>query len=401
MFFKAQLPRGQQPYSKLHSTPEWVLVDYKIKIKIKTKMESASHNSDLIELWTATEHDGTAWCVAWSPRGDMLASCGSDKTLRIWAAPPSGGDDFSTWTCIAALEGDQTRTVRSCRWSPCGAFIAATSFDSTTLIWERQSDDGGMAVDDEEEAFQCVAVLEGHENEVKDVAWSTSGELLATCSRDKKIWLWEAGADEEGVEFECICILSGHSQDVKCVRWHPHRPWLLSASYDDTVKLWVEESEGTDEWLCALTLTAHKATVWQLAFEGGLYGTHLDDASAAASRPGLATCSDDCSVVIWNDATDGSGSGGSPQLSAAQHFENLHERTIFSVDWAREIATGGADDAICILARPVAGADFEVALRRPKAHDGDVNCVSWHPTRPDILASCGDDGAVKVWRVQL
>ena len=67
---------------------------------------SASYNSHLIELWTATEHDGTAWCVAWSPRGDMLASCGSDKTLRIWAAPPSGGDDFSTWTCIAALEGD-------------------------------------------------------------------------------------------------------------------------------------------------------------------------------------------------------------------------------------------------------------------------------------------------------
>ena len=34
----------------------------------------------------------------------------------------------------------------------------------------------------------------------------------------------------------------------------------------------------------------------------------------------------------------------------------------------------------------------------PKAHDGDVNCVAWNPTRPSILASAGDDFTVKLWR---
>lgn len=70
---------------------------------------------------------------------------------------------------------------------------------------------------------------------MKSLAYSSSGSLLATCSRDKNVYVWECGMD---TDFECIAILHGHKQDVKCVRWHPRLELLASASYDDTIRLW-------------------------------------------------------------------------------------------------------------------------------------------------------------------
>lgn len=57
------------------------------------------------------------------------------------------------------------------------------SFDATCVIWELQRK--GVTME-----WEMVTSLEGHENEVKSVAWNAAGTLLATSSRDKSVWIW-------------------------------------------------------------------------------------------------------------------------------------------------------------------------------------------------------------------
>lgn len=334
----------------------------------------------LDELCKLSGHQGIVWNVAWHPQGASIVSCGEDKNIRIWSR--NAGTDGHDWACRSVLSEGHQRTIRSISFSPCGKLLASASFDSTVCVWEKSKGT-------ENSQFESIATLEGHENEVKSVAWSVSGSFLATCSRDKSVWVWEV--DEEG-EFECAAVLNAHTQDVKKVCWHPQADVLASASYDNSVKLFREED---DDWICFATLKSHESTVWSLAFD--------------ATGKQLVTCSDDRTLKIWREYLPGNELGiatpdNEPTWKCVCTLSGQHPRAIYDVAWCHQtglIATACGDDAIRIF-RVENGSDpnapnLELVCTMPRAHEQDVNSVSWNPCIPGLLASCSDDMSVKLW----
>lgn len=320
-------------------------------------------------------HSDKVWSVAVHPQQALVATASSDRTCKVFS--------LGSRQAVAELDGAHKRSARSVAWKPTGGepSLACGSFDSTISVWGQDGDEWAL-----------LAVIEGHENEVKGVSWSHDGSYLASCSRDKSIWIWEA--DEDNEEFECVSVLQEHSQDVKHVVWHPREDLLASSSYDDTVRLWKEDY---DDWVCVATLTGHDGTVW---------GSDFDKQPGPAR---LCSASDDGTVRVWarvahDDADAEFRDDDADQVWVLQcTLPKAHSRAVYSVSWSAvsgRIASTGADGLLVVYQELAAG-EWRIVAQHELAHGcHEVNCVAWAPatdTSGETLVTAGDDGKVNIW----
>ena len=353
-----------------------------------------------------------AWQCTFSKDGDWLAVCygAPDPCIRIWKF----NSQQSSWKLQSTLSGIHERTIRSVAFAPIVSplTLASASFDGSVAIWEYVKKKVSGNPDDD---WECMAQLEGHDNEVKCVQWNATGSLLGTCGRDKTVWIWEcflpgsvggpAVNSEQGGDYECIAVLHGHEADVKSLRFAPsHNQWgdgdeiVLSASYDDTIKCWAEDA---GDWYCAASISGvHSSTVWSLTMSpsGGRMVSASADGSLAiykcysSSEKRILFPDDQSSHALWK---------------CVGKLPDAHSSTVFSVDYAParaghgRIASGGADNRIQIY-REVMGSTSDKPMFTLDAsvttEHGDVNHVLWHPLDGSLLASAGDDGSVRIWK---
>ncbi|KAL1975644.1 hypothetical protein VTN31DRAFT_4036 [Thermomyces dupontii] len=436
-------------------------------------MPKIAHLADL----TPPSLDRT-WLTAPHPTLPLAATCCADKTVRVYS--------LSNFRLQSTITGGHKRSVRSCAWKPQGrvkgeSVLATGSFDSTVGIWRRwdrypfqgsmqedeentsnnnnnnNHDDLSMGdedreeeEDEEEEEWRFAVLLDGHDSEVKSVSWSPSGSFLATCARDKSIWIWE-DLDDGDNNFETVAVLQEHTGDVKCVAWHPNEECLASASYDDTIRIWRED---VDDWGQVACLKGHEGTVWYIDWEAARGLDEGDEDAREAtpvSGPRLVSCSADRTVRIWRrrpkaqPTTTSSSSSGIPSIIRPINLDETwdqqailpaaHDLPIYAVSWNKRtgrVASTGADGRIVVYEER-AVADTSSSEQQTNGEemqvDGDgnvpksewtiiasldaahgiyeVNHIVWAKRADrgranddeEVLITTADDGSVKVWTI--
>jgi WD40 repeat protein len=381
---------------------------------------------------TLVGHTDGVRCVAWSPDGGTLASGSVDHTIRLW--------DIQQGVSRVVLHG-HSGLVSGLAFTPDSRQLLSGSEDGTLRLWDV-------------ERGEPLRVVQGYATALYDVAWSPDGTRLASAGSDTVVSLWQAESRGGGAP---PGVLRGHGWTVYGVAWRPDGGVLASSGWDNAIRLW---DPATGSCLQVVRDLNHPEThffglAWSpdghlLASGTLLQGVLLWDGTARSGRwvsrqlptrlrrvawspdgTRLVGGGDDGHVYMW-DAADGMllqrlvghhgvvnsvawspdgaqlASGGGSQDSGELFVWDAHsgERistlqgltgAVYAVAWhpvGKLLITGGSDGRLCWLDLPSCA-----CVRVQQAHQGIVQALKVSPDDKRI-ASCGDDGAIRLWDLE-
>jgi WD40 repeat protein/serine/threonine protein kinase len=195
--------------------------------------------------------------VAFSPRGDLLATDAGEKQIRLWrtgiwelAAPltPAGSAlvlkfspdgtrlaILSTPDEVTVWEVDQWTIVRQIRGArPMGSYIGAIDFSPDSRALAIGDADHRLRVVNLASGATEVNVPQAHSEGISAVAWSPTGSIIASGSGyvGGPIRLWDAASGR------LLGELPGHTSWICELIFAADGQRLYSASADQTIRIW-------------------------------------------------------------------------------------------------------------------------------------------------------------------
>ena len=305
----------------------------------------------------------------------LLHQAGFDLTgfdasqLTVWQAYLQGVTlhdvDFTCSDLSRCTFTETLGNILGAAFSSNGQLLATCDTDCNVRVWEVKSG-------------QLLLICRGHTNWVRFVVFSPDGKTLASCGADCTVKLWNV---QDGI---CIKTFIGHEHEVFAVAYSPDGYHLASASGDRTVKLW-DVRNGH----CLNTLTGHTNWVRSVAFspDGKMLASSGADHTIRVwdvSRGG------DGQVGRWGDGEVGRWGGEDPKSKILTGHSGWVRSIAFSPD-GEVLASASSDRTIKLW-------DYETGdcLRTYTGHQSSVYSIAFS-SAGDLIVSGSGDRTVKLW----
>lgn len=158
-------------------------------------------------------HEGPVWNVKWSPFGHYFATCGWDKTVRVW------GQDHISY--LRMMVGHDS-SVNQVAWHPNGAYVfsASDQVDKSVRMWSVTTG-------------KCVRVFNGHTDFISALECAPNGKILASADGAGSIILWDLAKGT------LIKRCRGHGRGgIWSLSFSAESTVLVSGGADNTVRVW-------------------------------------------------------------------------------------------------------------------------------------------------------------------
>ncbi len=165
-------------------------------------------------------HRSFVYDVAFSPKGDQLASSAWDNTARLWES--RSGRQIGVFGHGDPNVEDRDGLVTSVSFSGDGRLLATAHRYRGIAVWDVAS----------QKLIHSWRVSGGHWRAEPRAALNLTGSLVAGGSLEGPIRLWNVQTGQE------IRQLKGHQQTSIDVAFHPDGHLLASTGDDSTIQLW-------------------------------------------------------------------------------------------------------------------------------------------------------------------
>jgi WD40 repeat protein/3',5'-cyclic AMP phosphodiesterase CpdA len=278
---------------------------------------------------------GRVTAASWAPLSDKIAFSTTSRSVMIITPKTDGA--------MVNLQG-RPGQVWAFSWSPDGETIATAS-DSTIRIWGTHTG-------------ELVRSIEAHFASITSLAWSPTGQILASASSDSTVQFWNPATGDH------VRTLKGLTRKVTALAWDPNGAVLAAVTSDSSVSLW--DSQSGDQ-VCVLRRTFDE----------------VDLAEWSPVREAIAVVSGGKSVRVWDQS--------SGRLIAK--LQGI-TRSVEFLTWAQDgsmIATASSDKKIRLY-DPWDGA----AIRTLRGHGGQITAMEWSPSG-NVIVTASTDRTVRFW----